>query len=66
MTRQRYTFTEIVQTLQQWVDDAEGTVRLSSSREYFDDVAMKANARELERNLPKAKAALRELTRKSP
>jgi hypothetical protein len=64
MTRQRYTFTDVVQILQQWVADAEGTVRRSASREHFEDVAMQANARELERNLPKAKAALRELARK--
>lgn len=64
MTRQRHTFTDVVQILQQWIADAEGTVRRSTSREHFEDVAMQANSKELERNLPKAKAALRELTRK--
>jgi hypothetical protein len=63
MTHQRHTFKDVVQILQQWISDSEGTIRRSTSREHLADVAMQANTRELERNLPKAKAALRELTR---
>jgi hypothetical protein len=63
MTRQRHTFTDLVNSLQSWISDAEGSIRLSANRKHISDVAMQAHARELEHNLPRAKAALRELTR---
>lgn len=62
MTHPRRTFMDVTQILRDWIDDSDATIRRSTHREHLTDAAMQAHVRELKRNLPKAKKALRELT----